>query len=158
MNEGQTSTRSRTCDCFAVDDFPLVVKSSTHLLNLICVKQSQKATPKFFLHNTPTPTQAPRQTPRQTPTSTTTLLSTAVGLVKLFLGLSPPGIVHVKVLLGDLLEQLLGEAPQDAPRKIKRLENGARLVRPLRNEFVLELLQETQIEVVFQKLLQMVLF
>lgn len=63
--------------------------------------------------------------------------------------LALPGIVLVHDLLGDTVEQLLGVYPEQLPSLVERVEDGTLLVRALRDESLLKLLQELERKLVF---------
>mmetsp|Transcript_9018 Transcript_9018/g.30566 ORF Transcript_9018/g.30566 Transcript_9018/m.30566 type:complete len:578 (+) Transcript_9018:341-2074(+) len=58
------------------------------------------------------------------------------------------GVELLEDLLRDALEELLGEGPEEAPGEVEGVEDGAVLVGPLRNELLLELVEELEVEVV----------
>ena len=60
------------------------------------------------------------------------------------LGIS--GVIFGQHVGRDPLEHLLGEDPQQLPANIEGLENGTIFVAPLRDEILLELGQELQVE------------
>merc|ERR1719203_1428489 len=62
-----------------------------------------------------------------------------------FLDLLFPVVVQILDLLRDLLEQYLGENPQQCPRNVQRGENVTVLIWSLREEFGLELVGELKI-------------